>query len=65
MQFIRKNQVSLTPTDKYLNLLQNQPELAQRVPQYYLSSYLDMTPEHLSRIRKKIKDKDRSPDNFS
>jgi CRP-like cAMP-binding protein len=39
---------------RYNRLLENRPELVQRVPQYLLAEYLRITPETLSRIRKKI-----------
>ena len=39
---------------KYRRLLQERPSLLQRVPQHYLAAYLGITPETLSRIRKKI-----------
>ncbi|MCC6281066.1 MAG: Crp/Fnr family transcriptional regulator [Saprospiraceae bacterium] len=42
------------PEERYLNLLKNRPELLDRVPQYQLASYLGVTPESLSRIRKRI-----------
>ncbi len=40
--------------EKYLNLIASQPSLIQRVPLKTIASYLNITPEHLSRIRKKI-----------
>jgi CRP-like cAMP-binding protein len=40
--------------EKYLNLIASQPSLIQRVPLKIIASYLNITPEHLSRIRKKI-----------
>lgn len=43
-----------TPEERYLNLIQSRPELLQRVPQYQLASYLGITPESLSRIRKRV-----------
>jgi len=43
-----------TPTERYLNLLKDKPNLIQRVPQYQLASYLGVKPETLSRIRKRI-----------
>lgn len=39
---------------RYLNLLKARPNLFQRVPQHYIASYLGISPETLSRIRKKI-----------
>lgn len=52
--------VTLNPEERYINLLQNHPHLLQRVPQYYLATYLGVTPETLSRIRKRIALKDLS-----
>lgn len=43
-----------SPEDRYRNLLKNRPELLDRVPQYQLASYLGVTPESLSRIRKRM-----------
>jgi CRP-like cAMP-binding protein len=43
-----------SPTERYLDLLENRPELMDRVPHYQLASYLGITPESLSRIRKRI-----------
>lgn len=45
------------PEDRYLNLLENRPDLVQRAPQYQIASYLGLTPQSLSRIRKRIYDK--------
>ncbi|MBO9698631.1 MAG: Crp/Fnr family transcriptional regulator [Sporocytophaga sp.] len=39
---------------RYKKLIKNRPTLPQRVPQYLIASYLNVTPESLSRIRKKI-----------
>jgi len=46
--------ITLKPEDRYLDLLENRPELISRVPQYHLASYLGVSPETLSRIRKRI-----------
>ncbi|MES2764786.1 MAG: Crp/Fnr family transcriptional regulator [Bacteroidota bacterium] len=43
-----------SPETKYLRLLKERPKLLQRVPQYHIATYLGITPETLSRIRKKI-----------
>ncbi len=40
--------------EKYLSLVASQPGLIQRVPLKIIASYLNITPEHLSRIRKKL-----------
>lgn len=40
--------------EKYLNLLRNDPEIVQRIPQHYIASYLGIKPQSLSRIRKNI-----------
>jgi CRP-like cAMP-binding protein len=39
---------------RYLNLLSKIPSITQRVSQYHIASYLGITPESLSRLRKKI-----------
>lgn len=40
--------------DKYLSLVASQPNLIQRIPLKIIASYLNITPEHLSRIRKNL-----------
>ncbi len=52
-----KRSVSLLKDDakhRYLNLMKERPSLIQRVPQFMIASYLGVTPESLSRIRKEI-----------
>jgi CRP-like cAMP-binding protein len=46
-----------SPEERYLDLLENRSNLLQRVPQYHLASYLGVKPESLSRIRKRIADR--------
>lgn len=46
-----------TPEDRYLNLLQARPDLLQRAPQYQIARYLGLTPQSLSRIRKRLMNK--------
>ena len=43
-----------TPTIRYQNLLKSRPDLFQRIPQYQIASYIGVTPESLSRIRKRM-----------
>jgi CRP/FNR family transcriptional regulator, anaerobic regulatory protein len=40
--------------NRYIEFLSLYPSIVQRVPQYALASYLGMSPEFLSKIRKKI-----------
>jgi CRP-like cAMP-binding protein len=46
-----------SPEQRYLNLLQNRPDLVQRVPQHQLASYLGIKPQSLSRLRARILEK--------
>jgi CRP-like cAMP-binding protein len=39
------------PMERYRDLISQQPEIFQRVPQRYIASYLGITPVSLSRIR--------------
>ncbi len=43
-----------TAENRYLKLLNNQPELLQRIPLKYLASFYGVAPQSLSRIRKKL-----------
>lgn len=45
---------TLSAEEKYHRLIKTQPEIIQRVPLKIIASYLHMTPENLSRVRKKI-----------
>ncbi len=44
-----------TIDERYNNLIDQQPWLLQRVPQYMIASYLGITPQALSRIKRRIK----------
>ena len=43
-----------TPEIRYKNFLRNYPAIVQRVPQYYIASYVGVKPQSLSRIRKRL-----------
>ncbi|CAG5080213.1 Crp/Fnr family transcriptional regulator [Parvicella tangerina] len=43
-----------SPMDRYKNFLNSRPDLINRVPLHQIASYLGMTPESLSRIRKRL-----------
>jgi len=45
---------TLTPEDRYLNLLKEQPLVLQRVPLQYVAAYLNIEPQSLSRMRKRL-----------
>ncbi|MGG6310560.1 Crp/Fnr family transcriptional regulator [Paenibacillus macerans] len=45
---------STPPEERYKTLLRKRPGLADRVPQHQLASYLGITPESLSRMKKRI-----------
>lgn len=51
----RRNDIYLQmkSKDRYDDLIQHFPVFAQRVPQYMIASYLEITPEYLSELRKK------------
>lgn len=57
-QEIMASYVTDTPEQRYLKLLKNRPDLFQSIPQYQLASYIGVKPESLSRIRKRILQKD-------
>jgi CRP-like cAMP-binding protein len=43
-----------TAEELYLDIMKTKPNWLQQIPQYHIASYLGITPETLSRIRKKI-----------
>ena len=46
---------------RYLNFIQLYPDLTLRVPQWMIASYLGITPESLSRVRKDLAKKNFTP----
>jgi len=43
--------------ERYLQLLEESPYLEDKVPQYHIASYLGMTPQSLSRLKKELNSK--------
>ncbi|WP_406843579.1 Crp/Fnr family transcriptional regulator [Flavobacterium soyae] len=43
-----------SPTQRYLDLIEEKPQIVQRVPQHYIASYLGVSTVHLSRIKSKL-----------
>lgn len=48
-----------TPEQRYLKLLEGRPDIAQRIPQYQIATYVGVKPESLSRIRKRLQVSDK------
>ncbi len=46
--------INLSPENRFKKLVDERPDLIQRVPQYHLASYLGIKPQSLSRIKKRI-----------
>ncbi len=46
--------ISLSAADRYLQLVADYPTIVQRVAQRHIASYLGITPEALSRIRRRL-----------
>ncbi|MFJ5718282.1 Crp/Fnr family transcriptional regulator [Neobacillus sp. NPDC093127] len=47
--------ITSSPEERYESILKKRPQLVDRVPQHQLTSYLGITPESLSRIKKRMK----------
>lgn len=43
-----------TPMERYMALIKQHPQIEQDVPQKEIAEYLQITPTHLSRIRKEL-----------
>ncbi|MEC4678113.1 MAG: Crp/Fnr family transcriptional regulator, partial [Nitrospirota bacterium] len=46
--------ISSTARERYLYFLEQYPKLSSRLPNTQISSYLGITPEFLSKIRKDL-----------
>ena len=46
--------ISTTAEERYLDFLKKYPSIMLRVPQWMVASYLGITPESLSRVRKEL-----------
>jgi CRP-like cAMP-binding protein len=43
-----------TPEERYARFVRTYPDLQQRIPQYYIASYVGVKPQSLSRIRSRV-----------
>ncbi|MEH0153529.1 Crp/Fnr family transcriptional regulator [Limibacter armeniacum] len=50
--------VTKSPEERYMELLSTNGQLFQRVPQQYIASFLGVSQETLSRIKKRVKEKE-------
>lgn len=48
------NFLSMTAEEKYLFMINKYPDIINRVPQRHIASFLGITPESLSRVRKNL-----------
>jgi hypothetical protein len=46
--------ISLPLEERYASFTSLYPNIVQRVPQHMIASYMGLTPETLSRVRKKM-----------
>jgi CRP-like cAMP-binding protein len=46
-----RDNIFLSPTERYQKLIKSRPDIVQRVPQYLIASFLNITPQYLSQIR--------------
>lgn len=49
--------ISLPIEERYLNFIKQYPDIIQRVPQHMIAAFMGLTPETLSRVRSKLKEK--------
>ncbi|SDG23845.1 cAMP-binding domain of CRP or a regulatory subunit of cAMP-dependent protein kinases [Dyadobacter soli] len=52
--------LSSSPEKRFIEFTREQPDLLRRVPQRYVAQYLGMTPESLSRIKKRLMTSEKS-----
>jgi CRP-like cAMP-binding protein len=53
-ELLEYNRITKTPEELYQELFIYKPNWLEKIPQYHIASYLGITPETLSRIRKRI-----------
>lgn len=49
-----RDTIFLSPLERYKKLFNDRRGVLQRVPQYHIASFLNITPQYLSQIRRKI-----------
>ncbi len=51
---LERKRITMTKDELYKDLQMKKPDWLLNIPQYHIASYLNITPETLSRIRKRI-----------
>ena len=46
---------TLTAKERFEHFIKNTPHLLDKVPQYHIATFLGITPQHLSRLKKSVK----------
>ena len=46
-----------TAEERYLEFINSKPKFSEKIPQYMIASYLGITPEALSRVKKRVSKK--------
>lgn len=46
--------ISFTAEEKYQNFLEKYPHIVNRIPQHMIASYIGITPETLTRLRRNM-----------
>lgn len=54
---MKQKLISLKPVELYADMLDHFPQIIQRVPSYYIAEYIGVSPEWLSKIKKRNFDK--------
>lgn len=53
--------ISMTAEDRYLSFVKKYPKIELRIPQRLVASYLGISPEFLSKIKKRLKESKNKP----
>ena len=51
---VKTKSFTRTAEELYLDIMKTKPDWLLQIPQYHIASYLGITPETLSRIRKQM-----------
>ena len=49
------SRIKNSPEQRYIELIKEYPDIINKIPHYYIASYLGITPVSFSRIRNRLK----------